>query len=148
MTEVLMGFGHEPIWGVRGSPTDINYSMSKTFTPIPKWIDLDIEMIILVAWPHWHLAPTHISFMLSTRVNTEQARREATPFSFSLNYNVSFCRRNQSNPLMILLNWPWKPWIFPVKNLVSLCVGILLVFLPSIVYFHCKHHHNYLNHHH
>lgn len=62
-------------------------------------IDLDIEMIILVAWPHWHLAPTHISFMLSTRVNTEQARREATPFSFSLNYNVSFCRRNQSNPL-------------------------------------------------
>ena len=99
MGEVLMGFGHEPIWGVRGSPTDINYSMSKTFTPIPKWIDLDIEMIILVAWPHWHLAPTHISFMLSTRVNTEQARREATPFSFSLNYNVSFCRRNQSNPL-------------------------------------------------
>ena len=46
MAEVLMGFGHEPIWGVRGSPIDINYSMSKTFTPISK----NEMIIILVAY--------------------------------------------------------------------------------------------------
>ena len=53
MAEVLMGFGHEPIWGVRGSPIDINYSMSKTFTPIPR--GMGIEIVILFS--DLHLLP-------------------------------------------------------------------------------------------
>ena len=85
--------------GERGSPIDINYSMGKTFSPNPNgWI---WTLRWFLWWRlHWQQAPPHISFTLSTGVNMEQAHRAATPFSFSLNCNISFCRRNQLNPLL------------------------------------------------